>query len=231
MAKARKTRKARKEANALRKEKPETGIYEIPGQVSLERSPFRLRGRIKYLSTDIDRLYSHVAQNKSVKLSAAAKKFRVKKELVEEWGSILEDHHMIEMHYPVAGEPTLRIPAPKKEKPKKTKEEKKPKKKGKPLHLKFTKKRLLIIAEIIILGEILIYIFLVNPHLRENFIPTLNYQLTNLPANIMNLPSYISGLDMSINPLYFVIGIIIVIFWMAITLHRKEKKASLKRGK
>jgi hypothetical protein len=225
-----KARKARKEANAPVKEKSKAGVYEIPGQVSLERSPFRLRGTIKYISTDIDRLYSYILEHKRVKLSTAVKKFNAKKELIEEWGSILEDHHMIEMHYPLAGEPTLRIPTPERKRDKKAGKEKKPKKKGKPLHLKFTKKRLLIMAETIVLGEILIYIFLVNPHLRDNFLPTLNYQLTNLPANIMNLPSYISGLNMSINPIYFFIGIMIVIFWMAITLHRKKKRPGKAKG-
>lgn len=217
-----KTRKVAKPAS----KKPGTGVYEIPGQVSLERSPFRLRGRMKYISTDIDRFYSHIIENKSVKLSAAARNFGVKKELVEEWGSILEDHHMIEMHYPVVGEPTFRIPVPKSMEAKKAKKEKKPKKRGKPLHLKLTRKRLLIMAEIIVLGEILIYIFLVNPHLRENFIPTLDYQLANLPANIMNLPGYLSGLDMSINPIYFVIGILIAIFWMAAALMNRKKKSA-----
>lgn len=232
MAKARKTRKG---VTASGKEGPVTGTYEIPGQVSLERSPFRLKGKIKYLSTDIDRLYSYVLERKKIKLSVVAKKFNVKKELVEEWGSILEEHRMIEMHYPVAGEPTLRIPSPKKEKakkPEKDKKGKKHKKKGRPLHLRLTKKRLLIMAEIIALGEIMIYIFLVNTHLRDNFIPTLNYQLANLPANIMNLPSYITGLNMSINPIYFLIGILIVIFWMAAALMKsKKKKITVKRGK
>jgi hypothetical protein len=234
VARKRKARKPGAEARARDKEKAGIRVSEIPGQVSLERSPFKLRGKIRYLSTDIDSLYTHVLENKSVRLPSAARRFRVSRETIEEWGKILEDHHMIELHYPVAGEPTLRVPRPRGARGKKPRE-KKEKKPRKPLHLKLTKKRLLIMAEIIILGELFIYIFLVNPHLRENFMPTLNYQLSNLPAHVMNLPSYLSGLlgsllgrEMLINPLYFIIGIIIVVFWMAAALMQKRKKSQQK---
>ncbi len=229
-----KARKHKRETNIHKKSKPKTVISEIPGHVSMERSPFMLSGKMKYLSTGIDMLYAHIIKEKNVRLSAAARKFNVDKELIEEWGSILEDHHMIEMHYPVAGEPMLKIPLPKKKRGKeddKHRKKKKPKKKGKPLHLKLTKKRLLIMAEIIILGEFLIYIFFVNTHLRENFIPTLNYQLANIPANIMNLPGSLFGISTSINPIYFVICMFIVVFWIAIVVMSKKRKKHKKAFK
>lgn len=216
---------------AGKEERPGVRVSEIPGQVSLERSPFKLSGNIQYLSTDIDSLYSYVLENKSVGISAAAKRFKVGNETIEEWGRILEDHHMLELHYPVAGEPTLRIPTPrgvKTRKHKDKKEKKKGKKPGKPMHLRLTRKRLLIMAEIIVLGELFIYIFLVNPHLRDNFIPTLNYQITNFIPNLMNLPNYLSGRSLLINPLYFLIGIIIVVFWIALVIMNKRKKAEKK---
>ena len=203
----------------------ESRIVEIPGQVSLQRSPFKLKGEIKYLLTDIDALHSYVLEKKTVSLADAAKRFKASKKNVEDWGRILEDHRMIEMHYPVAGEPTLMVPGLNKAKNRKDKSSKKKKEKkhGKP---RFTKKRILITGEIIVLGEILIYIFLVNPHLRMNFIPTLNYQLTNLPANIMNLPNYLSGINFPINPAYILAGVLIVALWIILILIRKRKKKS-----
>ncbi len=233
-----KTRKPRKE----RQEKPskERDLEEIPGQVSITRSPFKLTGKIKYLSTDIDSLHKLVLEKGVIKLADAAKRFKTTKKNVEDWGNILEDHKMIEMHYPVAGEPTLMAPGYRKHRHDGKNKPKEKKKGGKP-HLpklklpvpRLTRKRMMIMAEVVILGELLIYIFMVNPHLRNNFIPTLNYQISNLPANIMNLPAWLSGLagsfsgsNMLINPIYFVIAILLVVFWVAVVMiNRRKKKA------
>ena len=62
------------------KEESKIEITEIPGQVSLERSPFKLRGKIKYLSTGIDALEKYVLEKKCVTLADAAKKFGVGKD-------------------------------------------------------------------------------------------------------------------------------------------------------
>jgi hypothetical protein len=234
-------------------------ITEIPGEVRIERSPFKLKGKIKYLSTDIDSLHAFVLEKKKVTLTQAAAKYQVTRSTAEDWGKILEDHRMIELHYPVAGEPILRVIQPKgqRRKKKKDKEEEKKSKEeipkyeesvipsgkspeGKPQEFKpkgpglgrfkkFTKKRIFIMAEIILLGELFIYIFFVNPHLRNNFIPTLNYQITNLIPNMVNLPNYISGRDLLINPIYFILGIIIVSFWIAVAIVQKRKKPSYSR--
>ena len=259
-----KDKKARKVPTVKKSSKSEhrgVRISEIPGEVKLERSPFKLSGRIQYLSTDIDALRNYVIEKKRVKLSEAAAKFNVSKNIIEDWGSILEDHHILDMHYPVAGEPTLKVHEHKKswkekkaerEKLKQLKREDKealktgkiPKgsstesgeqghKSWKP---KFTKKRIFIMAEIIILAEVLIYIFAVNPHLRDNFLPTLNYQIANLPQNLIGLPQHISniisslfGRQMLINPIYFVIGLLFVVFWIAVVLIQKRKKSAFTR--
>lgn len=207
------------------------GVHEIPGHVSLERSPFRLRGNVSYLSTDMDSLYSYVKQQGSVKLSTAARKFKAKRELIEEWGRMLEDHHMLELHYPVAGEPTLRAPETGKDKGKKSQKAKETEKTGgkpKRHRVKLTKKRLFVTAEIVVLGTLLIYIFIVNARLRDNLIPTVSYQIANLPGHLTDLLSQLSG-RMVINPIYFLIGVIIVIFWIAATLMQRRKKKSYVR--
>lgn len=252
-------KKASPSKSESQKHEPGVRITEIPGEVRIERSPFKLKGNIKYLSTDIDSLHTFVLERKKITLTQAAAKYQVTRSVVEDWGKILEDHHMIELHYPIAGEPILRVIQPKRSRHKKKdkKDEKKGKKEeipkfeesripsekhadGKPQEAKpkrpgsgrfkkFTKKRLFIMAEIILLGELFIYIFFVNPHLRNNFIPTLNYQITNLMPNLLNLPNYISGRDLLINPIYFILGVIIVAFWIAVAIIQKRKKSSFTR--
>jgi hypothetical protein len=67
----------------------------------------------------------------------------------------------------------------KRKKEKKAKKEKKEKAVGKRFrHLKFTKKRLFIFAELIVLGEILIYVFFVNRSLSTNFLPAIIERLS-----------------------------------------------------
>jgi hypothetical protein len=221
MAKRKRPRMAKKEAQK------ETQITEIPGQVSLERSPFKLKGNIRYLSTDIDSLYKLVLEKKRVRLDAAARSLKVKKEIVEEWGSILEDHHMAVLHYPVAGEASISLPG-KSEHKAKHKEAKAEKGKHGHLRPRLTLRRVVIMGEIVALGELLIYIFLVNPNLRNNFLPTLTGTLGNLPGAMSSLMDRLSGNPMGINPLYFVIGIIVVVFWIVIVALRKQKKGNAK---
>jgi hypothetical protein len=211
--------------------KPGVMITEIPGQVSLERSPFKLKGNIKYLSTNIDAMQNYVLEKKVVKLADAARKFGVPKKNIEEWGRILEDHNMIEMHYPVTGEPTFRITGYDKLRRglKRHGKEKKERAPHKPRMPRLTKKRIMIIAEIVSLGELLIYIFLVNPHLRNNFIPTVNYQITNLPANIANMPNYLSSTG--INPLYFLLAGVLLVFSIIVAIIARRKKKSRLAGR
>ncbi|HLD15785.1 MAG TPA: hypothetical protein VJB94_04385 [Candidatus Nanoarchaeia archaeon] len=58
--------------------------------------------------TDFDRLYNLVKKRGAMKLSEVSKEFNISKKQAEEWGQILEDHELIELYYPVIGEPELR---------------------------------------------------------------------------------------------------------------------------
>lgn len=237
MAKKSKPQKAEKEkpSTPSTEDTPGIEVTEIPGQVSLERSPFKLKGKIRYLSTGIDNLHNFVLDKKVVPLRDAAKHFGVDRKTAEDWGRILEDHHMIEMHYPVAGEPTLRVVGyGKRKKEKKPSKEKKPEKKVAVKEVKkkgrrLTKKRLMIMAELIVLFEVLIYIFLVNPHLRDNFVPTLNYQLANLPANLTNLLNS-TGLPITPTMLAGIILLVVVLIVIVVVM-RKKKGGKHKHGK
>ena len=255
MAKHKKPAKS-KQSKVSDKEKKSVQIAEIPGEVSLERSPFRLKGRIQYLSTDIDELRNYVNENKRVKLTHAAAKFQVTKSTIEDWAKILEDHKMIDMHYPVAGDPVLKVHEEKKKRKKgdkkKQKEEKIPKMKdipklkdkdapktGKPEdaldnvrkkpHL--TKKKFMVLSEVIVLSLMFIYIFVVNQRLRDNFIPTLRYQLENLPSTLTELPAMVIQLTNSlgverlgINPILIYVAILVIFLWIVFAIVRKRRK-------
>jgi hypothetical protein len=161
----------------------------------LEEIPYRLSGDTRALKTGIDSLYSLVKDSKNISSAKAARKLGVSEEMVSEWANIMEEHEMLRIHYPIFGKPSLRSmdwrPRWKvKREMKKKKEHEKAV--GKRLrHLKFTKKRLFIFAETIVLGEILIYIFLVNRKLSTNFLPVvierLSFFYLYLTQNLMML--------------------------------------------
>ncbi|MEM2918057.1 MAG: DUF2226 domain-containing protein [Candidatus Altiarchaeota archaeon] len=67
----------------------------------------KTEGKVK---TKIDELYDLVKKNKIVKLNdSLAKKLNVSKAQIESWAVILEEHNLIELHYPAIGEPEMRI--------------------------------------------------------------------------------------------------------------------------
>ncbi len=149
----------------------------------LEEIPYKLSGDTRALKTGIDGLYSLVKEKKNISSVKAAKRLGVSEDMVSEWANIMEEHEMLRIHYPVFGKPALRSmdwrPKWKRKKEKKEKKKGKEKAVGKRLrHLKFTKKRLFIFAELIVLGEILIYIFFVNRSLSTNFLPAIIERLS-----------------------------------------------------
>tara|TARA_Y100000310_G_C20660990_1_gene804769 strand:+ start:510 stop:1685 length:1176 start_codon:yes stop_codon:yes gene_type:complete len=80
--------------------------------------------REKY-ETDFDILYKFVQKRKSIKFSEIEKYFKISKDLVEEWCSIMESHGLLKVYYPPFGEPELRTKHSKESKnPKKPKDNK-----------------------------------------------------------------------------------------------------------
>lgn len=59
------------------------------------------------VKTPVDDLYDAIVKFGKIRLDVAAKKFRVPESRVEEWGKILEENGLIEIHYPAIGKPTL----------------------------------------------------------------------------------------------------------------------------
>lgn len=58
--------------------------------------------------TPIDKLFELVMNKGNVKIADAARNFAVSEEQLEEWAKILEEHGLIEIHYPPIGKPELR---------------------------------------------------------------------------------------------------------------------------
>jgi ribulose bisphosphate carboxylase small subunit len=58
--------------------------------------------------TQIDELFEMVMEKGSVKIKEAAIKFKVHEAQIEEWAKILQEHGLIEIHYPVFGKPELK---------------------------------------------------------------------------------------------------------------------------
>ncbi|RLI92736.1 MAG: hypothetical protein DRO95_01555 [Candidatus Altiarchaeales archaeon] len=62
------------------------------------------------IQTPIDRFFSLVKKYKRIRIDDnLAKKLGVSKTQIEEWAMILEEHKLVELHYPAIGEPEIRI--------------------------------------------------------------------------------------------------------------------------
>ena len=216
------------ESNDRNEKKKETTLV---SQLDSKKPMYTLIGKTPKIETGADRLYNLVNEKKKIGLSVAAKHLGVKEEVVAEWGDILEDHKMIEMHYPMRGKPTLGVLRPKHVKGKRGgKEEKREKihKPKVPLRKRFTKKVLFIYLEIIVLGELLIYIFFVNRYLAMNFMPTLRFHSNGFINYLRNLPGLLmSGRfsDLILQPLYlaFLLILIIVIILIIVLVVKSRR--------
>jgi len=73
-----------------------------------EKKTFKAqRGAVK---TSIDKLFELVRKYNKLKISdGLARRLNVSRAQVEEWCIILEDHNLVELHYPTIGEPEIRF--------------------------------------------------------------------------------------------------------------------------
>jgi len=76
----------------------------LPSLPKIGESPEEVR-KIK---TDLDKIVQIVNENGSVSIGEIAKLLGLKENQVEEWGTILEDHELLKLHYPPIGKPVLR---------------------------------------------------------------------------------------------------------------------------
>lgn len=68
----------------------------------------RVTAKLIRHETDLDRLYDAVKTRGGVKLGEVSSTFKVSKKQAEDWANILEKYGLIELYYPVIGEPELR---------------------------------------------------------------------------------------------------------------------------
>jgi len=80
----------------------------VPKNIIKKPKPHKTNTRVKmHVETNVDRLYEIVKNKGMIKISEVAKKLKVEKEQVEEWGRVLEDHKLVKLHYPPIGDPVI----------------------------------------------------------------------------------------------------------------------------
>lgn len=63
----------------------------------------------KKIETNIDKLYELVINENVIKINdTLSNQLNVEKTQIEEWAMILEEHNLVELHYPTIGEPEIR---------------------------------------------------------------------------------------------------------------------------
>ncbi|OYT39489.1 MAG: hypothetical protein B6U86_05235 [Candidatus Altiarchaeales archaeon ex4484_43] len=92
------------------KEERERKIAERLTKIKRREPPREAIKEGEKVKTPIDRLYSLVKKYKRIKIDdRLAHTLGVNKPQIEEWAVILEEHDLIELHYPTIGEPEIRI--------------------------------------------------------------------------------------------------------------------------
>jgi|GEM_PF-7013315 len=92
--------------NAVERKHGAVKIDKIKGETEEEQTPEEHRGR--NLQTPLENLRELVMEKGTIKVPEAAKKLGVTDDQVEEWAGILEEHGLIEIHYPAVGRPILK---------------------------------------------------------------------------------------------------------------------------
>jgi len=190
-------------------------------QLDTKKPIYKIVGRTPKIETGIDRLLKLVKQKEKITLSDASENLGITKDIVMSWGEVLEDHGLIEMHYPITGKPSLWKIRPKILKGKKGEKIEKPKsaEPGKGIFGGRAKTKVFFInLEIVVLGLLLVYIFFINRQLSINFVPTLRFHYSGFTSYLVRLPEVFSTGNISIissnlllQPLYFALLLIIVI--------------------
>ncbi|MBI4153020.1 hypothetical protein HY497_00725 [Candidatus Woesearchaeota archaeon] len=70
--------------------------------------------KLEPYETEIDAIYQYIQKKQTITLEEVAEKFKVAKELAEEWAKILESHKLITLNYSPFGAMILALPKPEK---------------------------------------------------------------------------------------------------------------------
>jgi len=218
-------------------EKEKDAEITLVSQLDTKKPIYRIKGKPPRIETQIDKLYRMVRERGKIRISEAAENLGVSEDTVREWGEILEEHKLIEVHYPIAGKPSLGIRRLKLPRAKR-KKEKKPRI---PRKKRFTKKVVMIYIEIIALGQLLIYIFFVNRHLSMNFMPTVRFHFNGFYSYLLNILDVLTSGNFSkllphllSQPFYLaflIILIIIIILIIVLIIKSRKRKPYVKEKK
>lgn len=77
-------------------------------KVPVSQIAFAEKGTAQRVETPLDELLELIMKRGSVSTALAAKEFKVKENQIEEWARVLEEHDLIEIHYPAFGKPLLK---------------------------------------------------------------------------------------------------------------------------
>jgi Mn-dependent DtxR family transcriptional regulator len=80
----------------------------IEPAVEAGESPEKITGFSRSMETPLDKLFELVTSKGQMRVDQAAKAFKVKEKQIDEWARILEEHNLIEIHYPAMGKPVLK---------------------------------------------------------------------------------------------------------------------------
>ena len=99
-----------KEELKRRRQETDKKIADKFSKVGKEEETKKFKAQRGAVKTSIDKLFELVRKYNKLKISdGLARRLNVSRAQVEEWCIILEDHNLVELHYPTIGEPEIRF--------------------------------------------------------------------------------------------------------------------------
>jgi len=99
-----------KEELKRRRQETDKKIADKFSKVGKGEEKRKIRAQRGTIKTSIDKLFELVRKYNKLKISdGLARRLNVSRAQVEEWCIILEDHNLVELHYPTIGEPEIRF--------------------------------------------------------------------------------------------------------------------------
>lgn len=108
-----------------KKEEPDSDIAELEEQSTTDMTNSQKEEKIKEIEdseiietsyssgkkieTSLDTLYDLISKKGAIRMMDAAKVMHASASQVEEWARMLEEHNLVEIHYPAVGKPILKL--------------------------------------------------------------------------------------------------------------------------
>jgi hypothetical protein len=204
-----------------KKEKPQKPVRESP--FTAVSSP-----KSVHLETDIDRLYDIIKESGAIHFDDVVKKLGEPEEKVREWTDILEEHKLIDIDYPVVGDPMLKVKKPQNESSAENKEWRKVEEKIKTVdksHKPKPPKALLALIGVLGGGAAALYLTNLKYAVVDSFMTIIN-QNQQMSDFINSLP-YADAVYQNVAHMAFgafaLVAILVFLSFTLITKRRKKK--------